>query len=56
MFTVKLAATNEGVPSSPDSSSDSSPPSTPHLGGADGTMMEAEQHLPGVVSHIFTFY
>ena len=45
---MKLATTNEGLPSSPDSSSDSSPPPTPHLG--DGPMLEAEQLLPGVVS------
>ncbi|XP_066928951.1 ubiquitin carboxyl-terminal hydrolase 9X-like [Clytia hemisphaerica] len=47
VFTVKLATTNEGLPSSPDSSSDSSPPPTPHLG--DGPMLEAEQLLPGVI-------
>ena len=51
IVTVKLGTTNEGLPSSPESSSDSSPPPTHNV--VDGPRLEAEQRLPGVVSFRF---
>lgn len=53
VVTVKLGTANEGIASSPESSSDSSPPPTPNV--ADGPRLEAEQLLPGIVRYLWHF-
>jgi len=48
LLSAKLCQANSNVPSSPDSSSDSSTSSPQHP--YDGPNLEAENSLPGVVS------
>ncbi|XP_065644318.1 ubiquitin carboxyl-terminal hydrolase 9X isoform X4 [Hydra vulgaris] len=47
VFTIKLGSSSNSIPSSPDSSSDTSPPPTPLCG--DGPNVETEHLLPSVI-------
>ena len=49
LITAKIGTLNSSMPSSPDSSSDSSGGSTP--AALDGPNLEAENCLPGVVGY-----